>query len=278
MTLTQAHFLRTWLGRFGALCCLLALAAVLDGIITKFREPFNVLAVLPGESPAINGPTAEQVKTPADLEWLADSPEITLQVEKIHAGYFLGGRMWQGTLQVGRGIAPGKHVLAVRPRPLDPATPTEAVLFRINVYATEADRRAASLSLVERLLGISPWWAALLPLPGILLAFGLTFLLSWRIDSLMAEEGKSEIYRVTRKEGYLEVGFGLGTAHGVRTGDLLPVYDLEGRQTATVEVQEATATDAVGRVGAGEWVQPGFVVHRTRQAGEKQPLGLASAS
>lgn len=278
MTLTQAHFLRTWLGRFGALCCLLALAAVLDGIITKFREPFNVLAVLPGESPAINGPTAEQVKTPADLEWLADSPELTLKVEKIHSGYFLGGRMWQGTLQVGQGIAPGKHVLAVRPRPLDPATPTEAVLFRINVYATEADRRAASLSLVERSLGISPWWAALLPLPGILLAFALTFLLSWRIDSLMAEEGKSEIYRVTRKEGYLEVGFGLGTAHGVRAGDLLPVYDLEGRQTATVEVKEATATDAVGWVGAGELVQPGFVVHRTGQAGEKQPLGLASAS
>ncbi|MCL6621641.1 MAG: hypothetical protein K6T55_06010 [Syntrophobacterales bacterium] len=264
MTLTQAHFLRTWLGRFGALCCLLALGAVLDGIITKFREPFNVLAVLPGESPAINGPTAEQVKSPADLEWLADTPELTLTVEKVHSGYFLGGRMWQGTLKVGQGIAPGKHVLAVRPRPVDPAAPTEAVLYRINVYATDAARKAASLSLVERRLGLSPWWAALMPLPGILLTFGLIFLLSWRIEALMAAEGVSEIYRVTRKEGYLEVGFGLGTAHGVHPGDFLPVFDPEGRQTATVEVQEAGATDAVGRVGAGELVQPGFVVRAGR--------------
>lgn len=278
MNLAQAHFLRTWLGRLGALCCLLALAAVLDGIIVKFREPFNVLAVLPGESAPINGPTAEQVKTSADLEWLADTPEITLHVEKVHSGYYLGGRMWQGTLTVGQGIAPGKHVLAVRPRPVDPATPTEAVLFRINVFATEADRQAASLSLVERHLGISPWWAALIPIPGILLTFGLTFLLSRHIDSLMAEEGKSEIYRVTRKDGYLEVGFGLGTVHGVRPGDLLPVLDLEGRPTATVEVKEASATDAVGWVGAGELVQPGFVVHRPGQAGEREPLGLASAS
>lgn len=262
MTLAQALVLRTWLGRVGALCCLLAVAAVGDGLVTKFREPFNVLAVLPGETVAINGPTSEAVKTPADLEWLADSPELVLRVEKVHSGYFLGGRMWQGTLEVGPGIAPGKHVLAVRPRPQDPATPTEAVLFRINVYPSEAARRAASLSLVARHLGLSPWLAALLLVPGILVAFGLTFLLSWRIDALMAAEGRSEIYRVTRKEGYLEVLFGLGTNHGVRPGDFLPVLDFEGRQTATVEVKEASATDALGWVGAGELVLPGFVVQR----------------
>lgn len=262
MTLSQANFLRTWVGRLGALCCLLAAAAVLDGIIAKFREPFNVLSVLPGEAAPINGPTAEHVKTPADLEWLADSPELTLTIERIHSGYFLGGRMWQGTLQVGRGISPGKYALAVRPRPQDPATPTEALLFRINVYPTVAARREASLSLVEQRLGISPWQAALVPLPAILLTFGLTFLLSRRIEALMAAEGRSEIYRVTRKEGYLEVAFGLGTAHGVHPGDFLSVLDPEGRHTATVEVQEASDTDAIGRVGAGELVQPGFVVRR----------------
>ncbi len=278
MTLSQAHFLRTWLGWLGALCCLLALAAVLDGIISKFREPFNTLAVLPGEAAAINGPTAEQVKTPADLEWLADSPELTLHIEKIHSGYFLGGRMWQGTLQVGRGIAPGKHVLAVRPRPVDPATPTEAVVFRVNVHSTAAARREASLSLVERRLGVSPWWAALTFLPGILLTFGLTFLLSRRIEALMAGEGRSEIYRVTRREGYLEVFFGLGAAHGIHPGDALPVYDLDGRQTATVRVKEVTDTDAVGWVGAGELVQPGFVVHRPGPGAKAGPWSLSAAS
>ncbi len=245
MTLTQALRLRTFLGRLGALCCFLALAAVLDSLVTKFREPFNVFAVLPGETVEINGPTEERVKEPQDLEWVSSSPELSLEVEKVHSGYFLGGRMWQGTLKVGRGIAAGKYAVAVRPKQPDPGKPAEALVFRVTVYPDAASRQRQALSLVRRHLGVAPGLVALLLVPGIVLAFGGVFLLSWPIERLMAAQGQGEIYRVTRGEGILEVGFGLGTRHGLQPGDRLPVFDPKGRRTASIEVKEATETDAV---------------------------------
>lgn len=264
MTLTQALRLRTLLGRFGALCCFLALAAVLDGIVVKFREPFNVFAVLPGETMEINGPTEERVKDPGDLEWVSSSPELSLEVEKVHSGYFLGGRMWQGTLKVGQGIAAGKYAVAMRPKQTDPKKPAEALVFRVTVYPDAASRQRQALSLVRRYLGVAPGLAALFMVPGMVLAFAGVFLLSWPIDRLLAAQGQGEIYRVTRGEGILEVGFGLGTEHGVQAGDRLPVFDPEGRRTAFVEVKEATETDTVGWVGAGQDVKPGYLVRLAR--------------
>lgn len=260
MSLSQTRRLRTLLGRFGALCCFLALAAVLDGIVTKFREPFNVFAVLPGETVEINGPTAQEVQGPQDLEWVSSSPDLRLAVDKVHSGYFLGGRMWQGRLLVGENIAPGKYAVAMRPKGLAASQAQEALIFRITVYPDAASRQREALSLVRRHLGLSPFLAALFMVPGMLLAFGGTFLLSWRIEKLMAAQGQGEIYRVTRGEGILEIGFGLGTAQGVHPGDRLPVFDAQGRRTALVEVKEATATDAVGVVAADQPVRPGDVV------------------
>jgi hypothetical protein len=269
MTLTQALGLRTLLGRIGALCCFLALAAVLDGIITKFREPFNVFAVLPGETVEINGPTAQQVQGPQDLEWVSSSPDLGLKVDKVHPGYFLGGRMWQGRLLVGQGIAPGKYAVAMRPKGLDPKQAQEALVFRVTVYPDAASRQRAALSAVRRYLGLSPFLAAFFLLPGMLLAIGGTFLLSRRVEKLMAAQGQGEIYRVTRGEGILEVSFGLGTEHGVHPGDRLPVFDHQGRRTGMVEVREASPTDAEGVVAADQEVKAGYLVSLTRSESDR---------
>lgn len=260
MQLTQAQSWRTLLGRVAALFCLLALAAVLDGVVSKFREPANVLDVLPGSTVDANGPAAATVTKVEDLESLSDSPHFNLTFEAVHSGYFLGGNMWRGRLAVAPAASPGKYVLAVRAKGQKPDQPP--FLLRVNVHPNPAGLKQSSKSLVRRTLGISPWLAAALCLPFIGLAGGMVFLFSRKLEAALAKQGVAEIYRVARGEGSSEIAFGLGTEHGVTPGDHLNVLDPTGRAVGVAEVLTASAQDAVGAVQGNLEVKAGYYVAR----------------
>ena len=60
-SLEQISRRRNFLGKVGACCCLLVFLALLDGLVARFREPPNMLKILPGESLEINGPLQDEV-------------------------------------------------------------------------------------------------------------------------------------------------------------------------------------------------------------------------
>lgn len=260
MTLEQATARRTLAARLAALCCGLALLGVLDALVASLRTPVNLVHTLPGANVAIDGPAPEVAQAPQDLAAKDDTrrPDaFQVAITDIHRGYFLGGHRWRGNLTVSAATPPGKYTLVVYAAQ-NPAK--GGMAFRVVVHPDEGSLRRSSLSLFLRFLDVSPWKVAFLCLPFILAAFGTVFLMSQTIERLLAARGLAEVYRVVRKEGVLEVAFGLGTSHGVSPGSRLRLLNQAREPVGVVEVRESSATDSLGVTFGDHEVEPGFLV------------------
>ncbi len=260
MELTQAVRWRTLVGKAGALFALLAMLSVVDGLVAQFREPANLIRMLPGETVDVNGPLRQAVSNLKDMTYTSTSEHLSLTFDALHRGYFLGGDMWRGQLHASPDTPPGEYFLSVmvwgRPAAAPPLT------FRILVYANPSSRQTQAKSLWRRYAGVSPWLAAAAFLPGILLAFGGVFLLSQKIESLMLKMGRAEVYRVVKRDGEYLITFGLGTAHGVHPGATLTLLDPEGQPLGLVTVLEASATEAAASISIERKIEPGYLVAR----------------
>ena len=246
MNLDQVSRWRNLAGWIGALFFLLAFLALLDGLIGQFREPANLIKLLPGLTAEIDGPLQEEVPGVQDLTYFGDSEDLKLSFASVHKGYFLGGNLWRGQITASPGILPGEYHLTVAPR--KSTSPEATLAFRILVFSDLLSLRLSSKSLIRRYAGLSPWGAAAACLPGILLAFAAVFGLSQKIDRLLAQQGRAEIYRVIKKDGAVEIHFALGTEHGVQPGLRLQVFNPGGGAVAIAQVTEATPADAVALV------------------------------
>jgi hypothetical protein len=232
--------------------------AVLDGLVARFREPPNVLKVLPGMSLEVNGPLEEEVGDVRELTYTSSSPSLHLAFEAAHKGYFLGGDMWRGQLRVDHQTPPGEYHLKVGvkgktpPRPLPP--------YRVLVFADPRSQQQSYKSLIRRHTGLIPWAAAAYFLPAILLSFGGVFYFSQKREKLLAQLGRAEIYRVASREGECVIAFGLGTDQGLQAGSTIHIFNEQGEAVATGEVEEASATDSLAVVRSGQEIKPGYLV------------------
>lgn len=261
MDLAQATLYRRTAGRIGLIVGVLLLASLIDGVISRHRTAFNVVNALPGSRQEIFGPLAEKVAGVQDLTYESSAPHLTLTLENIFTGHWFGDDMWRGWLTVGPPTPPGKYTLTVKLRQPQSAAPP--VVFRVNVYADVAALNKNALSLVQRYTGWSPWWLAAGTLP-VLLAMGLTvFWLSGKIDRLLAQAGRAEVYRVTRRESGFDLNFGLGSQHGVKPGDRLDLFDPSGQHVGAVAVTEVSEAVGVAWAEVSE-VRPGFFVQKEK--------------
>ncbi len=260
MNLEQTSRGRDLSGWAAAGFCLLAFLALLDGLVGQWREPASVIKLLPGQTGEINGPLLEEVLDPQELTSLSDSRHLKLTFAAVHKGYFFGGDLWRGQITASPQIPPGEYHLAVAPRWSTSKRATPA--FRILVFPDRLSLQQSSKSIIRRYSGFSPWAAAAVCLPGILLAFGAVFYLSLKLDRLLAQKGKAEIYRVIRRDGSFEVHFGLGTEHGLQPGLELRVYNLRGKSVGLARVEEAAPWDAIAVVTTDQEIRPGFMVCR----------------
>jgi len=261
-SLDQISRRRNLLGKVGACCCLLLFLALLDGLVARFREPFNVLKVLPGTSLEINGPLQEEAQGVGDLTYTAGSPKLRVSFEAMHKGYFLGGDMWRGRLLVDPQTPPGEYPLTMGVKGKTPPKPLPP--FQVIVFADALSLQDSDKSLLRRHWGLSPWGTAASFLPAILLCFGGVFLLSQKRERLLMAMGRAEIYRVASGEGGCVIGFGLGTDHGLQTGSRVRILDNQEHEVGTGEVQESTATDSLALVHSEQKIKPGYIVCRRR--------------
>jgi hypothetical protein len=259
MDLGQAAKYRKLAGKACALFFLLASLAILDGLVAKFREPANILHLLPGEAAEINGYLPENVKKTDELTYDSDSPELRVAFEAIHSGYYLGGNMWRGRLLVEKNLTPGNYTVIVRPKdfPID-----KGLHFQVIVYANPQSQQAAYKSTIRRLTGRSPYLVAAAFLPLILITMGLVFLLSWRIEVLQNEKGLAEIYQVVKEEGNHLISFGLGDKHGIKPGDRFNLLDPDGNYVGTAVVAKTSEKSSQALATAPQKIAPGFLVSR----------------
>jgi len=263
MDITHASRWRNLAGRACALFCFILFLVVLDGLVAKFREPVNVLHVLPGNETEINGNLPKTITDLKELRVSSDSPLLTVKMEVLHSGYFLGGNMWRGHLLVDPTIPPGKYTLVVHfPKNLADTPPPPP--YRVVVHPDALSLQKSSKSLIKSTTGYSPWFVVTAFLPLVVLSGGVVFFLSRRIDSLMAEQGRAEIYRMTRGEGIVLIAFGLGREHGLQPGDRVVIHDPQGGLVGTAEVKEATAIDSVALASADQGIKPGYIVSPER--------------
>ncbi len=259
MNLSQANQYRSLAGKAGFLVGILLVAAMLDVVIARHRTEFNVMHVLPGQVEPIDGPLAEKTAV-EELAYQSDSPELKLVFDETHTGFWLGGQMWRGQLVVGTQIPPGKYTLSVMPK--NPPSDRAPLVYRINVYPDYSSWRQHSPSYLTRYSGLSPWWVIGGSFLSLAMLGGIIFFLSSRVDSLMAQSGQAEVYRVRRVQNGYEISFGLGTDHGVHAGSRLSLYDREGRHLGRIEVMEASARDAMAVGEFNRTIQDGFTVSK----------------
>ena len=260
MDLGQINRWRDLASKIATAFCVIALLVLVDGLLVHFREPANLVKVLPGASVEINGELTDEAHQIGDLTFTSDSDQLKVIFAAIHKGYFLGGDMWRGRLIVGPGIAPGEYSLAVLPKRT--ASPRKAPAFRILVFADAASLQQSSTSVVRRWFGVSAFAVAAGCLPGILLAFGAVYWLSGKREALLAASGQAEVYRVTRGEDGYEIRFGLGTAHGMSPGARVAIYDAAGQPVGTGTVEVCNQKVSVAQATSDQPIKAGYLVSR----------------
>ena len=256
----QVNYRRDLASKVGALFCIVALLSLIDGLLVSFREPANLIKVLPGASVELNGELTDEAHRVEELTFVANADQLKVTFAAIHKGYFLGGDMWRGRLTVGPGISPGEYSLSVIPKRT--ASPRKAPAFRIIVFPDALSLQQSSASLIRRWFGISAFRVAAGCLPGILLAGGAVYVLSSKREALLAAAGKAEVYRVSRKEGGYEIRFALGAAHGIVPGVQVSIYNDRGRQVGRGIVEVANRTDAAAQVTSSQAIKVGYLVSR----------------
>jgi len=258
MTLDHINSRRRFAGAAAALCYLLFCISALDGLISRFGENPHEVRLLPGESAAVNGPASEGVRDPQDLTVTSDSDLIRLSVEKIHTGFWLGGLMWRGTVTTSSTLEAGDYTLTVS-APSEPSGRPLAT-FRIRVFQDAASLLKSAGPILQRTIGISPWWLAAIFLPLAVICSGIVFFCSQKREQFLRQEGKAEVYRVSRSDEGFEVSFALGTRQGVRVGSVLTLLDSAGDPVGSVTVRDVFEEDATATVSPDCLPRPGFLV------------------
>jgi|WetSurMetagenome_2_1015567.scaffolds.fasta_scaffold13450_6 hypothetical protein len=258
MDLDRLNRWRSLVGKAAAMCCVVFFLSVLDGVVSHFGQSPNDVRLLPGASVSINGPARDNIREIEELEYVTTSDHLNVLFERVHTGYWMGGRMWRGVLTASPTIVPGGYSITVRSKN-EPAEQPITV-FRVMIYQDAAGLQQSSASVIERNSGWSPWYPAALFFGLAALLFGAVYLLSTKREQLMRQEGKAEIYRITKQDDGYEVSFGLGINNGLQIGSSLRLLDEDGVPVGTVVVKEVLENDAIAMTAPEYSVRPGYMV------------------
>jgi hypothetical protein len=261
MNLQQTQIWSRWAGRIGSFLCILLFLIIIDALVSRFREPHNRFSGLPGSRIAVSGPLADKAEQVGELTYVTDSPDIQLEFDTIQTGFWLGGYLWNGTLGISPHTRPGGYQLTVHTK--KSLTAKSSSLFQIEVYNDLRGLQQNSKSFLVRWLGIYSWQAGLFLIPFIAFTFGAVFYLSHKTESLWADRGKAEVYRVRKVETGYEIFFGLGREQGIQPGSRLFLSNSQGKEIGSISVEEVFEGHSTARVNLDLNIQPGFMISRS---------------
>jgi hypothetical protein len=260
MKLEEITRLKKWIARIGAAFCILFILCGIDGGVAYLREPLNSFKLLPGESTGLTGPMAPGATAPDHMTYESTSDYLSISIVEVISGFWMGGKMWRGTLGLDPRIEPGQYAIVVFGT--GDGQKVGSNVFRIIVYKDRQSLMADSKSLLLRHTGISAWILSAAFFGLVLVCCGGLFLISGRIDSLMAEVGEAEVYHVTKDEFGLCIYFGLGERNGLEKGAKLFLMDSKRRPVEEITVESVSETDALARIQSTGGVKPGYFVKR----------------
>lgn len=177
----------------------------------------------------------------------------------------LQGRIWRGEVSVAAGTGSGQYPLRIMPRGGNPKE--DATFYTLRLFPDEKALRRDLPSFCERELGIRPFWAFLALLPLGLGCLGLSFLVSGREDARRQALGLGSIYKLARRKHAWEVIFGLGSRHGVRTGDRLLLLDAAHKVVGDLVAAKVGPESTQAEVDLASRIEPGFLVARAGAPG-----------
>jgi hypothetical protein len=270
VTLEQAARARKHVGKIGTLICILFFGAILDTCVARFREPLFTVHLLPGGSEAVEGQLDHNVKELPQMRIESPDARVRLQIDALQSGFWFGGSMWIGEIFAADDTPPGVYDIQVFALDRPSAKPVAA--FRAMVYPDYAALRESFFSVIQRTFDIRPWMVAVVCMPVLGIVLCLMFVFSRRVERLLADQGRAEIFLVKKADAGFEVWFGLGERHGVEPGVRVTICAENGDPICETVVQRVDTENSMALADArAERLPRGAVVAlRTGRAKQKQ--------
>jgi hypothetical protein len=246
-------------GLLGCAVLFLVLASLVDGMISGgLKDPY-LHDLLPGQSVKLSRPMPYGAERLEDLVLRPSNPGISIHLEEMFTGFWMGGTLWRAEAQLTRDIPQGEYSVAMFHQNGTAATPPQT--FTIRVHPDAQAILNASGSLVTRFLGLMPYVFALCLLPLALVPMAASFLLSRKIGRTLRAKRMAEIYRSMNSPEGQRIYFCPGEGHGLAPGSLVEVLDERGKAViGTAEVHEIIGEDVQAILVGGMKLRPGALV------------------
>lgn len=260
MNLNEITVLKGRIAKIAAVLCVLSLLSALEGSVAFLREPFNTFRLVPGSDEKLTGPMAPNVTDIAGMTSESTSDSVSLSLDETLSGFWMGGRMWRGTLSVTPNARPGKYVVSVFG--IADQKKVGSNVFQIVVYPDRAAILSDSKSYILRYSGFSPWGIAAFLFFLVLLACGSLYIISGKRDRILADRGEAEVFHITKDAVGVSIYFGLGSRDGVKKGSRLALMDPDGMPVAEITVESVSESDGLAIMGPQSEVRPGYLVRK----------------
>ncbi len=261
--------LRTYLGKLSLIALIISFAGVLDLLFSGWMTPDNRFDMIRGTSTEIIGPFYSDKPDPSGLGFVSDTPGVSLRFDKdMFKGFWLGETMWRGHIVTSPDLGQGTASLRItfndlaNIKPEDRKKIEKRMTYTIRYFENARQKQSHDPSLIKRYLSAEPWTLAIAGLPVIIVTGIFVFFLSGRIEKAMAESGKAEIYRVSKKDEQQEIHFGMGKNHGLTQGERLMLFNQAGLFITDIFVTVLGAESASALVDRSLTITPGFLVSR----------------
>ena len=268
MTLEQATRARKRLGRIGAIICILFFGSILDTCVARFREPLFTVHLLPGGSEAVEGQLDHQVKELPSMRIETPDARVRLQIDTLQSGFWFGGSMWIGDISAAADATPGIYEILVFA--LGPPGAKPLASFKAVVYPDSTALRERSFSVIQRVFDMRPWMVAAVCIPALGIVLCLMGVLSRRVERLLADQGRAEIFHVKKGDTGFEVWFGLGERHGVEPGARVDICAESGQPICDAVVQRVESENGMALADARAERLPRGAVVALRGSSAKQ--------
>jgi hypothetical protein len=251
-----------WQKRTGLVAMVLlagALLALADALVGGLGGSQGLIELTPGNRYQISGPMPPRTEEIKDfvINGQPGDGSVRLLPEAVFTGYWFGGSMWRGFIEVADSAHESTSVIAVNDRFGEKQNP--ALVFKVQIWPDEATLNAHSSSFLTRKTGYSPYFFAVgLALTG-MVAAGCNFLLGRLWARHLAKHHCGEIFKLRRTEQGTEITCELQCADTLKPGMEAAIYRPTGEYLGPATISQCESQGVLMLVGQPDQVHLGDV-------------------